>query len=178
MSDWLANISRLAEQGGTVIWALMLVSVLLWFLIFERYYFLWFLYPHQQQSVLQAWLARGEKTSWYAHKIREALVSENQARLSSRLSSIKMLIAICPLLGLLGTVTGMVSVFDTIAITGTSDAKAMASGIYQATLPTMAGLMLALSALYFSHNLQQKTAQLAATLADQLGASQPAEATP
>ena len=176
MTDWLANISRLAEQGGSIIWALMLVSVLLWLLIFERYYFLLFLYPHEHQSVLQQWLARGEKRSWYAQKIREALVSQNHARLHVRLSSIRMLIAICPLLGLLGTVTGMISVFDTIAITGTSDAKAMASGIYQATLPTMAGLMLALSALYFSHNLQQKTTQLAATLADQLGAAPTTEA--
>ena len=42
---------------------------------------------------------------------------------------IKVLIALCPLMGLLGTVVGMVQVFDTLAITGTGSPRAMASGI-------------------------------------------------
>ena len=83
-------------------------------------------------------------------------------------SSIRFLIKLCPLLGLLGTVSGMIGVFDVIASTGNSDVKAMAAGIYRATLPTMAGLILALSALYFSHQIrhqaEQKQAQLSAAL--------------
>lgn len=172
MADWLSDISRLAEQGGVIIWLLMVVSVLLWLLIIERYSFVYATYPKQHCRLLHEWLDRQDKTSWYAGKIREAMVSQNNARLTVRLSTIRMLIAICPLLGLLGTVTGMVSVFDTIAVTGTSDAKAMASGIYRATLPTMAGLMLALSGLYFSHHLQQKTRRLGEAMADQLTASE------
>lgn len=168
MTDWLADIGRLADQGGVIIWLLMGVSVLLWSLIIERYSFVYSAYPGRHARLLHEWLARDDKQSWYAARIRDAMISQNNAMLTVRLSTIKMLIAICPLLGLLGTVTGMVSVFDTIAITGTSDAKAMASGIYRATLPTMAGLMLALSGLYFSHHLQQKTRRLSETMADQL----------
>ena len=54
----------------------------------------------------------------------------------------------CPLLGLLGTVTGMIEVFDIMAITGTGNARAMASGIARATLPTMTGLFISIVGLF------------------------------
>lgn len=165
---WL-DISRFAQQGGSVIVVLMPVAVLLWFLIVERYWFVYRVFPAQNRAIVQQWQAREENRSWYAQKIREALVAESRARLKATLPTISTLIALCPLLGLLGTVTGMVTVFDTIALTGTSDARAMADGIYRATLPTMAGLVLALSAMYFNHQLQQTTQRLADRLADQLG---------
>jgi biopolymer transport protein ExbB len=169
MPDILHDVSRFATQGGAVILALIPVAILLWFLIVERYWFIYRIYPEQNRALLQQWLAREETASWYAQKIREAMVAENRARLKTGLPAIGTLIAICPLLGLLGTVTGMVTVFDTIALTGTSDARAMADGIYRATLPTMSGLVLALSAMYCSHHLQQKTRYLADTFADRLG---------
>ena len=68
---------------------------------------------------------------------------------------IKMLIAICPMLGLLGTVTGMIQVFDVMALTGNSNARSMAAGISEATISTMAGMVIAISGLYF-HKLIEK----------------------
>ena len=56
-----------------------------------------------------------------------------------------MLIALCPLFGLLGTVTGMIDVFTVLAITGGGDARSMAGGVSRATIPTMAGMVAALS---------------------------------
>ncbi len=64
--------------------------------------------------------------------------------------------AVCPLLGLLGTVTGMIHVFDVMAIQGSGNARAMAAGISMATTPTMAGMVVALSGLFFSSRLQQR----------------------
>lgn len=168
LNNLFENISIFASQGGDVIWALFLLSILLWTLIIERYYFIYRVYPAQYNRYLDSWLARDDDYSWCAHKIREAVISENSQLIEARLSSIKNLIALCPMLGLLGTVTGMVGVFDTIAIMGTTDAKAMATGIYKATVPTMTGLVLALSALYFSFHLQQKKRQLVDALASQL----------
>jgi len=69
---------------------------------------------------------------------------------------------------LLGTVTGMLGVFEIISLTGSGDAKAMGAGIYKATIPTMVGLFLALSALYFSHALQVKARLNISNQADQL----------
>ena len=168
LNDLFVDILRFANQGGDVIWVLLPVSIVLWLLIIERYWFIYLVYPRMYNQALDVWLARDDDSSWYAHKIREAMISQNEQLLAARLSTIKTLIAICPMLGLLGTVTGMVGVFDTIAIMGNSDAKAMAAGIYRATLPTMSGLVLALSALYFNHHLQQKKSQLIDALSSQL----------
>jgi len=55
------------------------------------------------------------------------------------------LVALCPLLGLLGTVTGMISVFQVMATSGSGNVRAMAAGVSQATVPTMAGMVGALS---------------------------------
>ena len=63
---------------------------------------------------------------------------------------VKTLVALCPLLGLLGTVTGMIEVFDVMAIAGSGNARAMAAGVSKATIPTMAGMVAAISGLYFS----------------------------
>ena len=57
--------------------------------------------------------------------------------------------------GLLGTVTGMIEVFDVMAITGSGNARGMAAGVSKATLPTMAGMVAALSGMLFSIQLRR-----------------------
>jgi len=63
---------------------------------------------------------------------------------------------VLPLLGLLGTVTGMIAVFDVMAFAGTGNARLMAGGVSKATIPTMSGLVAALSGLYFAALLEKK----------------------
>jgi biopolymer transport protein ExbB len=162
-----------AHQGGTVIWYIMAVCFVLWTLIIERYCFIHFFFPGIARQSINEWQSRQDRRSWRAKKIRETLISQANARLSVSISTIRTLVAICPLLGLLGTVTGMVGVFEVIAIQGTSDAQAMASGIFRATIPTMTGLVVALSGLYFSARLttiaSDKTNQLADSLSPDHG---------
>ena len=99
---------------------------------------------------------RDETHSWHAHRIREAWVSQAKQDLNARMLIIKTLVAICPMIGLLGTVTGMISVFDVMAVQGTSNARLMAAGISMATMPTMAGMVAALSGVFFSTRLDSK----------------------
>ncbi len=164
----LAMWQQFFENGGPLILILLMVGFVLWFLIIERYYFLNVEYPALQKKQIAQWQERSDKCSWNAHKIREMHISDNEYTLQRSLSLIKVLIAICPLLGLLGTVTGMLGVFEIISLTGSSDAKAMGAGIYKATIPTMVGLFLALSALYFSHALQSKARHKSGAFSDQL----------
>ena len=154
--DVWANIRDFLEAGGYVLWAILLLSTLLWTLIFERYLFLRWVYPPYLAEKLRYWQQRPDRTSWYARKIREALLSEISLRLNRSLGFIGTLIAICPLMGLLGTVIGMVHVFDVMAHLGSGNARAMATGISLATIPTMAGMVVALSGLFFSAHLQQR----------------------
>ena len=144
-------------SGGLVLWAIFAVSMLLWALIIERYIYLRRIYPAELDQLVSTWKNRSDQTSWFAHQIRMAMIAEMSSCLDRSIGLIRSLIAICPLLGLLGTVTGMIHVFDVMAIMGTGNARAMATGISMATIPTMAGLVVALSGLFFSVRLRQQT---------------------
>ena len=80
--------------------------------------------------------------------------------LRRRLAVIGILAAIAPLLGLLGTVTGMMTTFDVISIFGTGNARAMAAGISEALLTTQSGLLVAIPGLYMSIYLNRRAERL------------------
>ncbi len=86
------------------------------------------------------------------------------------LSTINVIVAIAPLLGLLGTVVGMVTVFDVMAITGSSNARAMAEGVSKATIPTMAGMVVSLLGVLFSTILHRRAESSLDKLAQDLSA--------
>ena len=96
------------------------------------------------------------------------MISDARLKANANLSYIKVLVALAPFLGLLGTVTGMVEVFDVMAVTGSGNARAMAAGISKATLPTMAGLVVALTGLFFTTSLERRAASLVRQLQDDL----------
>lgn len=84
-------------------------------------------------------------------RLDEALLKE-VPRLERGMSALKLLAAVAPLLGLLGTVTGMIGTFQSITVFGTSDPKLMAGGISQALITTVLGLCVAIP-LLFCHSL-------------------------
>ena len=96
--------------------------------------------------------------------------------LHAMLPLIQMLVALCPLLGLLGTVLGMIGVFEVISVSGNDDAQAMARGVYRATIPTMAGLVVALTGIYFPVRLRRVAARETQRLQDTLTTRQHAGA--
>ncbi|MEP5569662.1 MAG: MotA/TolQ/ExbB proton channel family protein [Halioglobus sp.] len=154
MAFWY-EVTDFMDQGGPVLWLLFFTCLLLWLLILERAWFLRFSWPVQLSALVKDWERRDDSQSWKAKKIREAVVSESSIQLHAQLPMIRVLVALCPLLGLLGTVLGMVAVFEVIAVSGNDDAQGMARGIYRATIPTMAGLVIALTGLYFTVRLGQ-----------------------
>ncbi len=85
-------------------------------------------------------------------------------RLDDRLAVIAILAAIAPLLGLLGTVLGMIETFDVIAVFGTGNSRAMASGIGIALITTQTGLLVAIPGLLMSNRLGRAAQQLRTNL--------------
>jgi biopolymer transport protein ExbB len=152
----VGSVRDFIELGGNVLWGIMLVLFLMWTLILERLWYLYRVYPARKRAVVTEWEDRADTTSWYAKRIRESLVSEASLALKRNVGVIKALIAICPLLGLLGTVTGMIAVFDVMTYSGGGNARAMAGGVSMATIPTMAGMVAALSGVYFGTWLEHK----------------------
>jgi len=163
-----SSIRNFMELGGDVLWAIMLVLFLMWTFILERIWYFYRVHPARKRAIVQAWEARTDTTSWYAKRVREALVSEVSLELKQNIRLIKALIAICPLLGLLGTVTGMITVFDVMTYSGGGNARAMAGGVSMATVPTMAGMVAALSGVYFSAWLEHKAQVETETVEDLL----------
>jgi biopolymer transport protein ExbB len=146
--DAFEAIRDFLELGGPVLRLIAIVILAMWILILERLiYFRTGLQDLIKQGFAE-WEARPERRSWHAHQIRKSIVSRCRMAATQGLPMIQTLVALCPLLGLMGTVTGMISVFEVMAVTGSSNARSMASGVSMATIPTMAGMVGALSGLF------------------------------
>ena len=144
------------ELGGPVLYLIGTVLVIMWIMIIER--FIYFMTRHNEivKKTIDTWNARKERKSWYAHRIRESMISEVRLSANRYIDLIQACVALCPLMGLLGTVSGMIKVFEVMAQLGTGNARAMASGVSQSTIPTMSGMVAALSGMFISVYLQHK----------------------
>lgn len=146
--DWYVAIRDFMELGGQVLTLIVAVIFAMWVLIIERVVFFARHRPALVARARQRWEARRERQSWNAYQVRDALISRFALQANANIPLIKTFVALCPLLGLLGTVTGMIAVFDVMAASGTGNARSMASGVAMATVPTMAGMVGALSGVF------------------------------
>lgn len=144
--DIFLLISRFFDQGGDVLYLIALTTFLMWSLIIERLWY--FVREHNPliRSVIETWENRDDRQSWAAHAVREQMISEAKAQIRGSLPIIVTCVTLCPLLGLLGTVTGMIQVFDAMATQG-GNARSMAAGVSAATIPTMSGMIASLSGI-------------------------------
>jgi biopolymer transport protein ExbB len=146
--DAYEAIRDFLELGGPVLRIIAVVILIMWILILER--LLYFRTGLQKiiKDSFAAWETRAERRSWHAHQVRAAIISQAKMAANQGLPMIQTLVALCPLLGLLGTVTGMITVFEAMAVTGSGNARSMAAGVSMATVPTMAGMVGALSGVF------------------------------
>ena len=96
------------------------------------------------------------------------MISKISLDVKNTLPIIEVLVTICPLLGLIGTVTGMIEVFFVMAVSGGGDAKSMAGGVSKATIPTMAGMVGAISGIFAFNYLKSKVDRDLELLEDKL----------
>ena len=161
-------VSRFMDMGGDVLWLIAIVLFAMWMLIFERVWYFYSGWRKDAGAAIAAWEGRPERKSWNAHQIRKRLIAQSADQINMYLPVIKTLVALCPLLGLLGTVTGMIEVFNIMAVTGGGDAKSMAVGVSRATIPTMAGMVAALSGVFANTYITRKAARESTFLKDNL----------
>ena len=168
LNDVLDFIFRFMEQGGTVLWFIAALTFALWTLVFERFWYFKTSLRQDLDSVINTWEARHERKSWNARQIRRQLISQAHLKINAGLPMIKTLVALAPLFGLMGTVTGMIEVFNIMAVTGGGDAKSMAGGVSKATIPTMAGMVAALSGVFANTYVTQIAERESVLLEDHL----------
>ncbi len=165
---------QLMSQGGPLMWVIFITAWLAAIMLVERALAIhrWRRGAVVAQSRLQQqadhWPDGGEHSPLAmvmarlepgARKSAEVLTqqcnvhfAELMPRLEGSLPTIAVIGSLLPMLGLLGTVTGMIEVFEVIALHGTGDPKQMAGGISQALLTTASGLLIAIPVI-FSHHL-------------------------
>jgi len=169
-------------QGGWVMVPLIACSVVMWTLIGERLYFFHSLTRRDIRirdaiAMLEEKRATGEGPG-----LRERLVGSFSKEMTGRsgldkrilhccalkqrpvlnrhLAAIAVLASVAPLLGLLGTVIGMVDTFDVLSIFGTGNVKGLASGISVALITTQSGLLVAIPGLLLSGYLYRRAERL------------------
>ena len=169
---WFDNafeaVARFMAMGGDVLWLIAILLFAMWALIFERAWYFYSGWRADAAVAIASWEGRKERQSWNAKQIRLKLISEARLQINMYLPVIKIMVALCPLLGLLGTVTGMIEVFNIMAVTGGGDAKSMAGGVSRATIPTMAGMVAALSGVFANTYITRTAARESLFLEDNL----------
>jgi biopolymer transport protein ExbB len=155
-------LGQFLARGGVVMPLIFVLSFLMWLLILDRYRRLHLLTvgpsiaapdPDQTQRL------HGPRVARRLHRQQVADLAVDARRY---LPLIRTLIQTLPLLGLLGTVSGLIHCFEGIALFGENNRRAVASGIAEALIATLSGLVTALSGLYFSVDLEQRAARLRA----------------
>ena len=179
--------------GGWFIWPLLVCSVLLISIVFER---LWFLQrrlvaPKGLHRQVQNLISKNALTAelqdeiattsqlgdlliycyqYHSHPRNfvetkaEEKASEISLILERNLSMLSTIASISPLLGLLGTVVGMITVFANINLNGSANTDLLATGISEALITTAFGLIIAVPALIFYRYFEQKTVNLLSIL--------------
>ena len=165
---FLETIRDFLELGGIALYAIGILTLFMWILIIER--LIYFNSGHRRMvaATQEIWGNREDHQSWNAHQVRSRLISVVGRSMDRNLPLIQTCVALCPLLGLFGTVWGMINVFEVMAVSGSGNPRSMASGVSMATIPTMAGMVAALSGIAMSTYLQRRAERERELLSDHL----------
>lgn len=155
-------------SGGYVLWCIFFLNMLLWTLIIERKWYFQRVFPVMAEQTIKQWSQRKEQSSWYAQSIRSMMIARLQAKLTRHLMSIRSFVQLLPILGLLGTIIGMIETFEVLNLYGTGNVRALAGSISKALITTLAGLISAIPGLFVSSLLQQQAEQKIEQLSDKL----------
>ena len=150
---YIDELIHFFDRGGSVLYIVFFIAFFLWGLLIDRFIVLYFSFKTYKHNILQN-IKENTYDLKFKDEIQTYIVEDMRLKLSDGLDFIKTLIIVCAVVGLLGTVTGMIEVFDVMAIIGNGEVKSMADGVSMATIPTMAGMVIALSGILFEKKLE------------------------
>lgn len=162
MFDFIRTFNNFIDQGGPIVFVLFFISIYLFVLLAAKFKFLFFEIADIQKS-FELKVNSIEKDDFYLLNLSIQKADFKSVVLKD-FTTIQILITLCPVLGLLGTVTGMIEVFDVVSFFGTGNARALASGITKATLPTMTGMAISIVGLLTFTILNSKSQTLISKL--------------
>ena len=146
MADCFEAIRDFMNLGGPVLRLIAVTIFLMWVLIVERMMYFRTGMKQMARDIREQWESRPERRSWNAEQIRELMISEFS----------------------IASTKGMIKVFEVMAVSGSGNVRAMAAGVSQATVPTMAGMVGALSGVLLVTILSRRAAHEVQFLEDSL----------
>ncbi|HJX34946.1 MAG TPA: MotA/TolQ/ExbB proton channel family protein [Desulfatiglandales bacterium] len=169
------------QLGGMVMYPLITACFIMWLLIFKKLMDIHYLSKGTrttdeilrsmgksgftaalwQRQIIDGYCAEVTENKKLNENILISLNIRQKSYLEKYTSTIALLATIAPLMGLLGTVTGMIKTFDVISTFGTGNARALAAGISEALITTETGLVLAVPGLFFVSFIQRHSNELA-----------------
>lgn len=169
----------LARGGPILTYFIIPATFIMLALILERLFYFRLAHGAVAKDAISEWRSRSDSISrdanlspsqkkTFASWTRDKLISEVRGKAEQNIIFAKLMVALAPLLGLLGTVTGMVEVFDVLAITSGTDPRAMSSGVSRATIPTMAGMVASIVGVIFTSGMTRKANRLVQLTADEM----------
>jgi biopolymer transport protein ExbB len=164
----VSAVSDLVAEGGPLVFWIFICGFVMWTLVIERYWYFSRMLPRETRAATSQWNSRTDRQSWCARQIRRAMISRINNAMTANLVLLRVLVPLSPLLGLIGTVSGMLEVFDSMALKGSADARAMASGVSHAMICTLTGLAVSITGLYPVYYFQSRTRMETEILADKL----------
>ncbi len=148
-NQWVFALGQFFQAGGWVLIIILGVSLVMLTLLLERLLFRLRGYRQlvHQFEVVKNRFAESRLLAIQHKEWERIWRCDLDLALKASFPMIKTLIAMCPMVGLLGTVSGMIQVFDSLALYGTGNPRLMASGVASATIPTMTGMAVAVLGL-------------------------------
>jgi biopolymer transport protein ExbB len=179
-NDLFQRTVEYIETGGFVMYPLLFVSLLMFFLVITKLLEIRefskgdrpikecleslgkpdFTAAPWQRDIIKKFLADRTFDEDLDRSILDALMLRQTHFVDRSIKSIAILASVAPLLGLLGTVNGMIATFLVIATSGTGDAKALASGISEALITTQTGLVVAVPGLFLANYMRRRSEKI------------------
>lgn len=156
-------------SGGTVVLTLIFIlAATLWGLIIERYWYFLFVHPDVIENALRIWKRRAGGPLFVARRARHHLLMDVGARMSRFVTLIRSLLSVILLLGLVGSVGGLIQVLGAMTLEGSAGTNALSHAIAAAAIPIVTALAVALTGIAFSVELTQRVTRESRLLRDQL----------
>ena len=146
-------LDELFIKGGPVLYLLFLVSFLIFYILVKKYTFIFIDKTEWKGKKLDIYIKDNPPELTNLKYVEKTFISEMKRTSNSNIKLLDGLIGMCPMIGLLGTVYGMIEVFEVLSFLGTGNPRAMSSGVAKATIPTMASMVISLFGLYFRQDL-------------------------
>ena len=161
-------LDELFIRGGPVLYLLFGLTLLIFILLVDKYLFIFVQSKSWVKKKFVDFLNSNPPDSTKYKFVEATLISNVKRKTASNIKFLDGLIGMTPMIGLLGTVYGMIEVFEVLSFMGTGNPRAMSSGVAKATIPTMAGMVISLFGLYFRQDLNQRMDKIVINLRESL----------